>query len=221
MLLLARHGRTAYNAEGRFQGRAAVALDPLGREQAFALAERLADRGDVVRLVASPLARALETAAIVAARLGLAPEVDGRLAETDTGDWSHRRYDDVTAEAPEDYAAFRRLDLGFGAPGGETFGAQLERCEAVVADLRAGRGGHRGSLRPTPEGDPGATAVDVVLGRTAAPAAEGPAGRPFARVDEGATVALCHGNVIRLLLRAAHGEAPDHAGLGNTDVHEL
>lgn len=219
MLLLARHGRTAYNAEGRFQGRTAVALDPLGRQQAFALAERLAARGDVVRLVASPLARALETAAIVAARLALAPEVDGRLAETDTGDWTHRRYDDVIAEAPDDYAAFRRLDHGFGAPGGETFGEQLRRCAAVVADLRAGLGGHRGTTGVTPGGDPDTGAVDVVMGRAAAPAAGGDAGAPF--TDEGATVALCHGNVIRLLLLAEHGEAPDHAGLGNTDVHEL
>src|SRR5579871_3918426 len=39
-MYLARHGQTAYNAEGRFQGQGAVPLDATGREQAAALAEQ-------------------------------------------------------------------------------------------------------------------------------------------------------------------------------------
>ena len=35
---LARHGRTAYNHEGRFQGHLAVPLDQTGRAQAHELA---------------------------------------------------------------------------------------------------------------------------------------------------------------------------------------
>ena len=42
MIVLARHGQTAFNAERRFQGRLPVPLDATGREQAAALAERLA-----------------------------------------------------------------------------------------------------------------------------------------------------------------------------------
>ena len=44
MLVVARHGRTAWNAEGRFQGWADVPLDRMGREQAEALAEKLASQ---------------------------------------------------------------------------------------------------------------------------------------------------------------------------------
>jgi probable phosphoglycerate mutase len=138
MILLARHGRTAYNDEGRFQGRGPVPLDAHGRGEAFALAEAIAARGDVTRIVASPLTRAMETAAIIAARTGLAPDVDPRLAETDTGAWTDRTYADVIAtDGQEAYDAFRRLDPGFSAPGGETFAAQLERLLAAVADARA------------------------------------------------------------------------------------
>ena len=73
-------------------------------------------------MVASPLTRAMETAAIVASRLGLAPEVDPRLAETDTGDWTDRTYADVIATDGQDvYDRFRALEPAFGAPGGETF----------------------------------------------------------------------------------------------------
>ena len=39
MIHLARHGQTAYNAEGRFQGHLPVPLDDTGREQARKLAE--------------------------------------------------------------------------------------------------------------------------------------------------------------------------------------
>lgn len=141
MILLARHGRTAYNDEGRFQGRGPVPLDAHGRSEAFALADRLAERGDVTRMISSPLTRAMETAAIVASRLGLAPEVDPRLAETDTGDWTDRTYAEVIAEqGREPYDRFRALERGFSAPGGETFAAQLDRVKAAVADARAAEG---------------------------------------------------------------------------------
>jgi probable phosphoglycerate mutase len=142
MILLARHGRTAYNDEGRFQGRGPVPLDAHGRGEAFALADQIAARGDVTRMVASPLTRAMETAAIIAARTGLAPEVDPRLAETDTGEWTNRTYAEVLAEpgGEEAYATFRRMEPAFSAPGGETFADQLARLLPAIADLRASEG---------------------------------------------------------------------------------
>lgn len=141
MILLARHGRTAYNDEGRFQGRGPVPLDAHGRREAFALAEAIVARGDVTRTVASPLTRAMETAAIIASRTGQAPEVDPRLAETDTGAWTDRTYEDVVAtDGQAAYDAFRRLDLGFSAPGGETFADQLARLLPAIAELRAAEG---------------------------------------------------------------------------------
>jgi probable phosphoglycerate mutase len=141
MILLARHGRTAYNAEGRFQGRGPVPLDAHGRGEAFALAEVVLGRGDVTRMVSSPLTRTMETAAIIASRTGMAPEVDPRFAETDTGAWTDRTYADVIATDGQDaYDAFRRMDPGFGAPGGETFAAHLARLLPAVADLRAAEG---------------------------------------------------------------------------------
>lgn len=136
MILLARHGRTAYNHEGRFQGQGPVPLDAEGRRQAAELAERIARRGDVTRLIASPVTRALETATYVTARTGLVPEIDPRWAETDCGDWQDRSFAEVEAEDPDGFAAFHRLELGFAAPGGERYGAQLDRVLAAVADVR-------------------------------------------------------------------------------------
>lgn len=136
MVWLARHGRTAYNAAGRFQGHLPVPLDDLGREQARELAVAAAELAPAV-LVASPLARAWETASIVGERLGLEPVADARFVETDAGDWTDRPFADVVAEDPEGFQRFLALDLGWGFPGGERFADQQARVLDGVAHWRA------------------------------------------------------------------------------------
>ena len=136
MVWLARHGRTAYNAVGRFQGHLPVPLDDLGREQARELAGAAAELAPVV-LVASPLARAWETAQIVAERVGLEPIADARFAETDAGDWTDRTFEDVLAQDPDGFARFAALDLTWGFPGGERFADQQVRVLDAIADWRA------------------------------------------------------------------------------------
>ena len=57
MVHLARHGQTAYNREGRFQGHLPVPLDETGRRQARELAD-VAGRRSWASLWSSPLLRA-------------------------------------------------------------------------------------------------------------------------------------------------------------------
>jgi broad specificity phosphatase PhoE len=133
---LARHGQTAYNHEGRFQGHLPVPLDATGREQAVALAEAAA-QVEVVSFWCSPLRRARETADIVGARIGMHAREDARFAETDTGDWTDRSFADVKAEDPEGFARFERSDPTFRYPGGESFAEQLARVQEALDDLRA------------------------------------------------------------------------------------
>jgi broad specificity phosphatase PhoE len=85
-LLLVRHGETDWNAEGRLQGHTDRPLNPYGRDQAKALAERLAGDG-IAAVYASDLSRAVETAEIVGERLGLAVVVDPDLREKNWGSW--------------------------------------------------------------------------------------------------------------------------------------
>ncbi len=133
---LARHGRTAYNLEGRFQGQQEVPLDETGREQARELGERAVGYG-FAALWCSPLRRARETADAVAAATGLAPREDARFMETDAGDWTDRTFADVRAEAPALFEAFANADPGFAFPGGESFVAQEERVGAALDDVEA------------------------------------------------------------------------------------
>lgn len=134
-IYLARHGQTAYNAEGRFQGQGAVALDATGRGQARELAEKAAAYEFAV-LWCSPLLRARETADTVAARIGLEPREDPRLMETDSGDWTDRSFADVQAEDPEGFARFAEGDPTFAFPGGESFAQQGVRVAGAFHDIK-------------------------------------------------------------------------------------
>jgi probable phosphoglycerate mutase len=137
LVYLARHGQTAYNHEGRFQGQQEIPLDDTGRAQAAELAERAAAYG-FAALWCSPLLRARETADAVAARIGLTPREDARLMETDSGDWTDRSFADVVAETPDAFAAFANADAGFAFPGGESFAQQEVRVAAALDDVEAG-----------------------------------------------------------------------------------
>ncbi len=136
MIYLARHGQTAYNLEGRFQGWGEVPLDAAGRQQALELAEAVAAVGPVT-LVSSDLVRAAETAAIVAEAVGLEVQSDPRFAETETGDWTDRSFAEVVEQDPEGFAAFLRLDGDWGFPGGESIASHLARVQAGLADWQA------------------------------------------------------------------------------------
>lgn len=86
-ILLARHGETDWNREGRWQGWADRPLNDTGRAQARELAEQLRSTPfDAV--YTSDLRRASETAAIVAAPHGVPVVADPELREIDIGSWS-------------------------------------------------------------------------------------------------------------------------------------
>jgi broad specificity phosphatase PhoE len=136
-LYLARHGQTAYNREGRFQGHLPVPLDDTGRAQAAELAER-ALAYDFRALWSSPLLRARETADVIARRIGIEVLEDERLMETDAGDWTDRSFAEVRAEAPERFDAFAAGDPAFAFPGGESFAGQEVRVSAALEEIEQG-----------------------------------------------------------------------------------
>jgi len=88
VLHLVRHGQSTWNAAGRVQGQSpdAGSLTARGRREAADVAEQLAElRSGADAVVSSDLARAAETAAIIAARLDLPVELDAGLREQRLG----------------------------------------------------------------------------------------------------------------------------------------
>lgn len=152
-LYLVRHGETAWNVGGRFQGQQNTPLSKVGRAQADAVARALADR-HFAALYTSDLARSVETAAIIAAPHGMTPIPDARLREAHFGEWEGLSITEVTERWPEVVAAWRADSLRTRPPGGETLeGVQrrvVEFTEAVIRQYSAGGlciVGHGGSLR--------------------------------------------------------------------------
>ena len=132
-LLLLRHGQSTWNADGRWQGQADPPLSPLGEEQAFDAARRLAP-GQFSRIVASNLRRAHRTAEILAEALRLPVEVDPDLREIDVGEWQGLTRAEINVRAPGALADWSE-GRSESTPGGESRTHLTDRGRAAL--LRA------------------------------------------------------------------------------------
>ncbi|MFE9805836.1 bifunctional RNase H/acid phosphatase [Streptomyces sp. NPDC005548] len=141
--VLLRHGETPLTPQKRFSGSGGSdpSLSDVGRQQAERAATALAARGTVQAVVASPLARTRETAAVVAARLGLDVVVEDGLRETDFGAWEGLTFGEVRERYPDD------LNAWLGSPdveptgGGESFAATAHRMADTRDRLTAAHAG--------------------------------------------------------------------------------
>lgn len=135
-LLLARHGETDWNAEQRWQGHTDVPLNEAGRAQAGVLAERLRGQG-VCGVHASDLARARETAEIVARALGLPdPIVDANLRERGFGVFEGLTGVQCEAQYPAQWELYRS-DQKVMPPGAEPHASVTQRMQTAIARVLA------------------------------------------------------------------------------------
>jgi broad specificity phosphatase PhoE len=133
-ILLARHGETDWNHEGRFQGHADLALNATGRAQAAELAAEL-EAVELAAVYSSPLRRALETAEVVAAEHRLEPVAVDALREVDVGSWEGLTRAEVEARFPEQFAGW--LDYDQGWADGESYEEMARRVVAALLELAA------------------------------------------------------------------------------------
>jgi probable phosphoglycerate mutase len=139
-IVAVRHGETVWNAEMRMQGQLDTALSERGRRQAARTAAALADEG-IEKIVASDLARAVETATAIAATLDLPVATDPGLRERSFGIFEGYTYAEIDARWPADAARWRRHDPAFAPDAGETL---IEFNGRAVAALMAIAEGARG-----------------------------------------------------------------------------
>jgi probable phosphoglycerate mutase len=126
-ILLARHGETPWNAEGRYQGQIDIPLSPVGEAQARALGQRLGGV-PITRAVASPLARARRTAelALGEERVPLLT-LDPDMQEIAHGEWEGLLAAEIGEKDPARLRAWREEPDTVLMPGGESLRQVLDR----------------------------------------------------------------------------------------------
>jgi 2,3-bisphosphoglycerate-dependent phosphoglycerate mutase len=137
-LLLVRHGESAPYRPGQpfplLDGHSNPPLAPEGVAQAAAVADRLAGE-HIDAIYVTPLRRTHETAAPLAARLGVAPVVEVELREVYLGEWEGGEF--RRRGAIGDPVFVRMVETGdWGViPGAETSAALTTRCVGAVERL--------------------------------------------------------------------------------------
>jgi broad specificity phosphatase PhoE len=135
--LLLRHGETAWNRERRYQGWTDTPLSPEGLVQAEAAARELKEHA-FAAVYASPLRRARDTAAAIAAPHGLEVETDPAFMELGFGQWEGLTLDEARARDTALYEGWAKTPHLFSPPGGESLAQARERVLAGLERLRAG-----------------------------------------------------------------------------------
>lgn len=136
-LLLIRHGETAWNAEHRIQGRLDVPLSTTGIWQAGRLAQRLTGEA-LDAVISSDLARAWMTGAPLAEARGLAMATEPRLRERSFGLFEGKTLDEIAAEHPDEFAAWRARDVDWRIPcGGESGAEFIARVLEALGEIAA------------------------------------------------------------------------------------
>ena len=139
-IVLARHGETHWNAQGRYQGQRDIPLSPIGEAQARALGERLAQMR-IDRAVTSPLLRARRTAelALGESRHDLLT-LDAGFAEIGHGDCEGLLATEIDDRDPETLRAWREApaSVRMPGPGGESLTQVMDRAWPAFARACAG-----------------------------------------------------------------------------------
>jgi broad specificity phosphatase PhoE len=133
-LWLIRHGQTAWNLEGRYQGQADAPLNATGWEQARAVAARLAGkRYDAI--YSSDLQRALTTAEVIGEAVGLRVRRHPGLREVRLGRWEGMLAVDIQRDYAEAWLARQRDPANARPPGGESAAEVAQRVWAAVDEI--------------------------------------------------------------------------------------
>jgi probable phosphoglycerate mutase len=160
LVLLVRHGQTPTTGKllpGRAPG---LHLAEAGQQQAARAAERIAALAKVDAIYASPLERARETAAPIAAARGMKVQIDKGLLECDFGDWTGAELKNLM-KLPE-WSTVQRAPSTFRFPNGESFTEMQTRIVSAIDRLRAKHAG--GTIVLVSHADPIKAAVAHAMG---------------------------------------------------------
>jgi len=137
-IILIRHGQTRWNKEEVFRGRADIPLDETGLAQAEATARALA-RVEIAAVYSSPLARAHETARIIAGPHGLDVQLVDGFTDIDCGAWEGLPVQEARSRYPRMFEAWQKAPHTVTFPGGESLDIVSARAWTALEQIAADR----------------------------------------------------------------------------------
>lgn len=154
MIVLVRHGQCVWNLEGRRHGLLDSPLTPLGENQARLIGRRLVSLHDPerrIRVVSSPLPRAVRTAELISAQMGIERvAIEPRIRELNFSAWQGLTDSEVVERFPDQWRARVADKWHYVLPGGESYAQgtrraaewaeSLDRDEVVIAVAHQGIG---------------------------------------------------------------------------------
>ena len=135
-LIMVRHGRTAWNKEERFRGRADLPLDDYGLRQAQAAADKLAS-SETTTIFSSPLQRTIMTAQPIARRLGLTVRPSDDLIDIDYGAWQGLSTEEALRNDADLYRCWIESPHEVRFPNGEGLQDVRDRVENLIGKVLA------------------------------------------------------------------------------------
>ncbi len=133
-VILVRHGKTVWNAEGRYQGKMDIPLNEEGREQARKVGEALKDF-PVKAVYSSPLSRCKDTASEIAKHHGLEVQVKEGFKEIDHGQWEGMLASEVEEKYPELLKLWREKPSQVKMPEGESLKDVYDRAVKAFEEV--------------------------------------------------------------------------------------
>lgn len=141
LILLVRHGQTSTTGKVLPGRTAGLHLSEIGRAEAEEAALRLIEFKKVAAVYSSPLERARETAAPIAAALNTKVQIHKGLLECDFGDWTGTKLA-ALMKKPE-WKTVQRSPSTFRFPNGESFTEMQNRFVTTIDSIRSR---HRGKV---------------------------------------------------------------------------
>ena len=149
-IILMRPGSTAFDEQGRIKGNLDIPLSEFGNDQVARAINELADQGIQV-LYSASCRSAVETAQIVAGKLGVKRKTLSSLSNFDPGLWQGRQIDEVRTCQPKVFRMWQENPETVCPPEGEMLGEVKERVFlALVKLLKKHRSGVVGLVLPEP-----------------------------------------------------------------------
>jgi broad specificity phosphatase PhoE len=134
-IYIMRHGRTVWNAEGRFQGHLDSPLledsKPVIKKMAYYLNNKKIDL-----IYSSPLKRCIDTANIVCDIVGMQYKIDNYLLECNHGQCDGMFFNEIIEKFPKEYSLIQKNRWKTRWPKGESYGDVFARAKQFLKKLQ-------------------------------------------------------------------------------------